>query len=141
MRILIVTLAWMLATTGVGLADATLPSVGAQLDAVRVRLAEVDAGKFGTRLDRSLSRAERLLDRTESACETGNTPKAKRQLKRLVRIGVRAGRVVRSLQARRRLDSTLRTELRDGLAALVRDLKRLRRGDPCQFGSPSGAFV
>lgn len=122
----------------------TLDSVGCRLDVLVARAGAEDLGRFGNRFQKNLMRATHLLDRAENACRDDHRRSAKRQLKRLIRVLVRAGRVLRSLNARRHLDSAVRTELLGATTDLVRDLKRARRlleCPPVPVGSPSGAFV
>ena len=122
--------------------DATVDSVGCRLDDLAARVAATDdLGRFGTRLAKNLVRADGLLDRADGTCRDDKRRNAKRQLKRLVRVVVRAGRAISSLHARQSIDPELRQDLLTDLRALVRDLKRLRRGLTCPPASPSGAFV
>lgn len=121
--------------------DATLGSVDCRLDALIAQAAGEDLGRFGERLEKNLMRAARVLDRVEDECRDDELDKAKRQLKRVIRILVRAGRALRSLSARRSLDPAIRTDLLDQVTDLVRDAKRLKRTLVCPIGSPSGAFV
>jgi hypothetical protein len=121
--------------------EATLDSVGCRLDVLVARVGAEDLGRFGERLGKNLERATRILDRAEDACRDDELQSSKRQLKRVIRILVRAGRGLRSLSARRNLDPAVRTELLDEVTDLVRDTKRLRRILICPIGSPSGAFV
>jgi hypothetical protein len=122
--------------------DATFDSIRCRLDDLVARVAAADdLERFGKRLEKNLGRAENRLDRAEDACRDDNLRKSKRQLKRLVRVLVRAGRALTSLNARRKLDRELRRDLLGDIRALVRDAKRLRRVLVCPPASPSGAFV
>jgi hypothetical protein len=126
-------------------ADApTLDSVQCRLGVLVARAGAEDLGRFGNRFQKNLMRATRLLGRAEDACRDDHRRSAKRQLKRLIRVLVRAGRVLRSRSARRHLEPAVRTELLGQTTDLVRDLKRARRileCPPVPVGSPSGAFV
>jgi len=122
--------------------DATVDSVGCRLDDLAARVAATDdLGRFGTRLAKNLARAAGLLDRADGTCRDDKRRNAKRQLKRLVRVMVRAGRAISSLRARQSIDPELRQDLRTDLRGVVRDIKRLRRHLTCPPASPSGAFV
>lgn len=121
--------------------EASLDSVECRLDALLAQVGGADLGRFGVRLEKNLMRAARVLDRVEDECRDDELDKAKRQLKRVIRILVRGGRALRSLSARRSLDPSIRTELLGEVTDLVRDTKRLKRTLVCPIGSPSGAFV
>lgn len=121
----------------------TFDSTRCRLDDLGARVAASadELGSFGARLAKNLDRAAAVQRRAENACDAAKQRKAKRQVRRLIRILVRSGRALVSGRARRRLDAELRRSLLADVRDLVRDLKRLRRDLACPPASPSGAFV
>jgi hypothetical protein len=102
-----------------------------QLDLFRARIAsESGLGKFQSNALKQIGKAIGRAQDADAACTSGNARKAKNGVKRAQRPLIGLSHRLRSLNARKQLDPTLRSEL-SGEADALRNALRAMKNDPC----------
>jgi len=109
----------------------TLDDVLCRLDALRARIvAESDLKKFQSKAISQTTKAISLAQQAASACDTRDTKKAKSGVKKAQRQLINLAHRLRSLNARKQLDPTLRNDIA-GQADAIRGELHAMKGNPC----------